>query len=120
MEDTKPNVVREALAQLPDGIDETYEGILLDNSESGQHLLHRILLLIIYSARPVTLAEVAEFAIIKANAKEIDLGDRFDTPERILRFCKSLLVFVAGYVSLAHYTINQEMVHVARPTLDGL
>ncbi|KAH8747334.1 hypothetical protein BGZ57DRAFT_971246 [Hyaloscypha finlandica] len=107
MEDTRPNIVREALAQLPNGIDNTYERILLDNSPSGQQLLRRALLILVYSARPIMLAEMAEFAVIKAGAGEIDPGDRFDSPERILRFCKSLVVTVGNHVSLAHYTVKE-------------
>lgn len=102
--------VREALNSLPTGLDETYSRILmsLDQYQGKQAL--RALKWLIFSERPLELAELAE-------AVAIDPDNKLVYPQDVLEFLPSLVIiyeegsfgrkFVRPLVRLAHFSVQE-------------
>ena len=102
-----------ALEQLPPDLDQTYDNILLSVRPSDHEYLRRALQVIVFSARPMTLDEVAEAVIIEPGMSEIDEDARLQRPEDLLDIGKSIFTQNANgshgamYLELSHYSVKE-------------
>src|SRR5437667_5918261 len=72
----KRSAVLKALRQLPKTLDETYDRILLAIPEEYHHDAQIIFTLLIFSGRPISLAEAAEALAIDLEQKSFDPSNR--------------------------------------------
>lgn len=108
--------IKKALLELPPDLDSTYDDILLRVNETDKLYLKRALQFVAFSARPMTLAEVAEAIIIENDISEVDEDSRLQQPQDLLEIGKSL--FVASYtelydqrtLELSHYSVKEYLV----------
>jgi hypothetical protein len=104
------DALRRTLKALPKSLDETYDRILTSIDEQHCDLAHKVLQWLAFSARPVTLAEVAE-----ALAVDLDHGcmlkpdARLQDPHDILVFCSSLVTISSVAVLSLSYTYSNEL-----------
>ena len=102
-----------ALEQLPPDLDQTYDNILLSVRPSDREYLRRALQVVVFSARPMTLDEVAEAVIIETGISEIDEDARLQRPEDLLDIGKSIFTQNANgshgvtYLELSHYSVKE-------------
>lgn len=98
-----------ALADLPAGIDETYDRMLLSISLENWEQVRRALLILAFSVRPMRIEEVAEFAIISGRSRPFDPGDRLFDPKDIIGLTAGLIVYDETNESLilAHYSVQE-------------
>lgn len=101
--------IRLALGSLPQGVDETYERILLKVPQNAI-LMRRALQLIIYAVRPVTLEEVAEAVVTEVGQDSLDIESRLHKPELLLAICGSLISFNNDTIGLAHYSVQEYLI----------
>ncbi|MCJ1378282.1 hypothetical protein MMC17_001379 [Xylographa soralifera] len=107
------NDVKHALERLPPNLDQTYDHILLSVQPEDRELLRKALQLVVFSARPMQMREVAEAVIIEPGTSKIDEDDRLQRPEDLLDIGKSLFVQnhtkypVAHFLELAHYSVKE-------------
>jgi hypothetical protein len=101
--------VEAALANLPTGIDETYDRMLLGISPDSWQQVRRALLIITFSMRPLQAEEVAEFAVISGKSKPFDPGDRLFDPKDIIGLAAGLIVYdeTTDSLILAHYSVQE-------------
>lgn len=84
--------LRTALKSLPTTLDETYARILDSIDEDKHHYALRLLQWLTFSARPMTLAEVAEAIVVEVNEDpRFDIDSRFVQPTDVLTICSSLV-----------------------------
>lgn len=101
------------MRSLPPTLDQTYDRILNSVKPEDQSLLHRALQLIVFSAGPLDLREIAEAVIITPGIYEIDEDDRLQRPEDILDIGKSLftqspsLPSTSQVFELSHYSVKE-------------
>lgn len=84
-----------------------HEKMLCDVPETCQTELRRALLLICFSKIPVTLAEAAEFAIIKPGSSTHSAADKFGSPEELLFFSGSLFANTSKRLYLSHHSVKE-------------
>ena len=85
-------MIKKAMTSLPKSLDETYERILLNIDELYKEDAHRVLQWLAFSARPVTMAEVAEVLAINFDEGALLSPDqRLSNPHDILVICSSLV-----------------------------
>ena len=107
------NDVKHALGGLPPDLDQTYDNILLSVQPQDQEMLRNALQLVVFSARPLHVREVAEAVIIEPGTSEIDEDDRLQRPEDLLDIGKSLFVQnhtshpTARFLELSHYSVKE-------------
>ena len=105
--------VKIALKQLPPDLDQTYDNILLSVRPSDHEYLRRALRFVVFSARPMTLVEVAEAVIIEPGMSETDEDARLQRPEDLLDIGKSIFTQNANrshgvtYLELSHYSVKE-------------
>lgn len=101
--------IEAALDDLPAGIDETYDRMLLSISRENRGKVRRALLLIAFSARPMRFEEVAEIAVCSVSYRPFDLGNRLFNPMDIIGLAAGLVVYdkVTGSLILAHYSVQE-------------
>lgn len=87
-----PRSLRTALKSLPETLDETYARILCSIDEDKRQFALRLLQWLTFSARPITLAEVAEAIVVDVNEDpRFDMDSRFLQPTDVLTICSSLV-----------------------------
>ena len=59
--------IRQALNELPETLDETYERTLLDFDEENWAYAHRLFQCIVVARRPLSVEELAEFLAFKSD-----------------------------------------------------
>ena len=105
--------VKLALQQLPPNLDQTYDNILLSVRPADHDYLRRVLQLLVFSARPLTLYEAAEAIIVEPGVSEIDEDARLQRPEDLLEIGKSLFVQEVitdcnpRLLELSHYSVKE-------------
>ncbi|KAL9045733.1 MAG: hypothetical protein Q9214_001273 [Letrouitia sp. 1 TL-2023] len=104
--------VKHALGGLPPNLDQTYDKILISVQPEDRELLYKALQLILFSARPLHMREVAEAVIIKPGISEIDEDDRLQKPEDLLDIGKSLFIQRSTtqrtqFLELSHYSVKE-------------
>ena len=101
---------------MPTDISSMYARILNELRTSDDWLIvERVLTLVSYSARPVSLAEVIEFAVLEDEMTTIHAEERFEDFAEILSLISSLINVQHGILTLAHKSVQDFMV-----TLQGL
>lgn len=101
------------MRELPPDLDQTYDNILNSVQIDDRELLRKALQLILFSARPMHMREVAEAVIIKPGISEIDEDDRLQRPEDLLDIGKSLFAQdhtlhpMAHFLELSHYSVKE-------------
>ena len=98
------------LESWPQGIYGMYEKMLGDIPETCQEELPRALLLVCFSKVFVTLAETAEFAVVKSGSWTRSLSDRFGSPEELLLLSGSLFVNSTTRIYLSHHSIQEYLI----------
>lgn len=112
--------LRTALATLPPTLDQTYERILSTLSEAHSEYALRILRWLTFSARPLSVNEIAEaVAIDTERDPAFDRDDVLEDPLDALQICSSLVTITINYnehdepqeiVVLAHYSVREYLV----------
>lgn len=88
----KVDALRRSLKALPKTLDETYERILSNIDQQHSNDAHKVLQWLAFSARPVTLAEVAEaLAVSLDDGCLLEPDERLRDPRDILTVCSSLV-----------------------------
>ncbi|KAJ9149081.1 Zinc finger, ZZ-type [Pleurostoma richardsiae] len=83
--------IKRTLDTLPKTLDETYERILADMFKQSAEKAWAILVWLLFSARPLTLEELAEAAVARPDTIPVDPDDRLIESTEILRICRSLI-----------------------------
>ncbi|KAI4645433.1 uncharacterized protein J4E78_009343 [Alternaria triticimaculans] len=114
-------MLRKSLATLPKTLDQTYDRILTAISEDDRVYTIRILQWLTFSARPLSLREVAEVAAIDvAREPAFDHDEVLVDPLEALKICSSLVTIVVKesiffepgmrIVTLAHYSVQEYLI----------
>jgi hypothetical protein len=110
-------MLRKSLATLPQTLDETYNRILTAISEQDRDFAMRILQWLTFSARPMSVEEIAEVvAIDVAREPAFDRDDVLEDPLEALNICSSLVTLTTNkaeggtesaqrIIALAHYLV---------------
>ena len=102
-----------ALKQLPPDLDQTYDNILLSVRPVDHEYLRRALQFVVFSARPMTMVEVAEAVIVEPGMSELDEDARLQRPEDLLDIGRSIFTQVVNgshggtYLELSHYSVKE-------------
>ena len=105
-----------ALKQLPPDLDQTYDNILLSVRPADHEYLRRALQFVVFSARPMTMVEVAEAVIVEPGMSEVDEDARLQRPEDLLDIGKSIFTQDANrshggtYLELSHYSVKEYLI----------
>ncbi len=88
------NSLRQTLRDLPIGLYETYDRILLNVPEVHQVHVQRALIWLAFSRGPMTLGQVAEAVLVGREQHSMDLGDQFRDVHDLLDLCSSFVCLV--------------------------
>ena len=113
--------LREALESLPKTLDGTYERILCGINETHRDYARKVLYWLTYSARTLSLVEVAEIVAMDPRGEpRFNAENRLLDSEEILETCSSLVsVFTAyrperhdkvRYITLAHFSVKEYLI----------
>lgn len=84
--------MRETLKSLPPTLDATYDRILASIPDEISDIAYAALMLLTYSARPITLQEVAEAMVVDRKRGDFDADeDRLTSCREVLEICGSLV-----------------------------
>jgi hypothetical protein len=115
-------MLRKSLATLPQTLDETYDRILTAIGEQDRDFAMRILQWLTFSARPLSVEEIAEVvAIDVAREPAFDRDDVLEDPLEALNICSSLVTLTTNkangrtesahrIIALAHYSVQEYLV----------
>ncbi|RYN17037.1 hypothetical protein AA0119_g11495 [Alternaria tenuissima] len=115
-------MLRKSLATLPRTLDQTYDRILTAISEEYAEYAMRILQWLTFSARPLSVEEIAEVvAIDVARDPAFDGDEVLEDPLEVLDICSSLVTITTNkadrrlgsaqrIVALAHYSVQEYLV----------
>jgi ankyrin repeat protein len=117
-------MLQRALATLPPTLDQTYDRILAGIDENYSQYAIRILQWLTFSARPLSIDEVAEAVAIDAKRDPaFDRDEVLEDPMEVLNICSSLvtMTMTVDYtyeykglpkevVALAHYSVKEYLV----------
>ena len=106
--------IKQALNVLPQGLEETYEGVLrriTSSNPGGNEELKRIFRWLIGSEYVLNLKELAEAVSINPEDTELDLDGIATDPEDLAAFCSSLVTVDrrrdTPEISFAHYSVEE-------------
>ncbi|KAF9730053.1 ankyrin repeat protein [Paraphaeosphaeria minitans] len=111
-------MLRKSLTTLPKSLDQTYDRILSTIREEDSEYAIRILQWLTFSARPLSVEEIAEIAAIDvARDPVFDRDEVLEDPLEALNICSSLVTITANNaqensrptqktVALAHYSVK--------------
>src|SRR2546421_10427542 len=112
LKDRRVKKVQEVLDAMPEDLYSTYSRILDDlQSSDDWPVVDRILAFVSYSARPVTVAEVAEFVILEDEMTNVQPEERFEDFTEILSLISSLINVQDGNLTLAHKSVQDFLVN---------
>jgi hypothetical protein len=112
-------MLRQSLSTLPPTLDETYDRILSAISKEYSQYAIRILRWLTFSARPLSIEEIAEVVAIDVNCNPAFNRDEvFEDPLEALNICSSLVTITADngnerarpvtqFVRLTHYSVKE-------------
>jgi hypothetical protein len=115
-------MLRKSLATLPRTLDQTYDRILSAISEEHSVYAMRILQWLTFSARPLSVEEIAEvIAIDVAREPAFDGDEVLEDPMEALNICSSLVTITTNkpdgiwipaqrIIALAHYSVQEYLV----------
>ncbi|RCI12325.1 hypothetical protein L249_0689 [Ophiocordyceps polyrhachis-furcata BCC 54312] len=97
--------VRRALGDLPNGLDETYERVLLNTEPSLRHQIKSMLQWLAFSRRLLTLDELAEIFILHPESDVVlDIKERLFEADDVLKYLASLVAVAEIKRDPAHPT----------------
>ncbi|KAH6700698.1 hypothetical protein BKA61DRAFT_529805, partial [Leptodontidium sp. MPI-SDFR-AT-0119] len=107
---------REAMTTLPKSLNHCYDRLMEDIDESNHGIAQKALTWLLFSARPLTLAELAEAIMVKSTEPYFVAAERFDDENCILT------IIPAGFVRLVFddrsrswdYMHSKELVETTR------
>jgi hypothetical protein len=107
--------IRQALNELPETLDETYERTLLDIGEENWEYAHRLFQCIVVARRPLVVEELAEFLAFKSDTGGILTFQRDWRPENprdtVLSTCSSLISMVnvdgSAVMQFSHFSVKE-------------
>ena len=107
--------IRQALDELPDTLDETYERTLLDIDEENWAYAHRLFQCIVVARRPLRVEELAEFLAFKlgtGGSLTFQNDWRPENPrDTVMSTCSSLvaIVYVGGsaVMQFSHFSVKE-------------
>ncbi|USP74830.1 putative multiple ankyrin repeats single kh domain protein [Curvularia clavata] len=111
--------LRKSLATLPQTLDQTYDRILTAISEQDSDFAMRILQWLTFSARPMSVEEIAEVvAIDVAREPAFDRDEVLEDPLEAINICSSLVAITTNnaegrkrptqrIIALAHYSVQE-------------
>ena len=88
------NSLRQTLQDLPIGLYETYDRILLNVPEVHRVHVQRALIWLAFSREPMTLGQVAEAVLVGREQQSMDRGDHFRDVHDLLDLCSSFVCLV--------------------------
>jgi hypothetical protein len=115
-------MLRKSLATLPQTLDQTYDRILSAISDEDYEYAIRILQWLTFSARPLSVEEIAEVvAIDVARDPAFDRDEVLEDPLEALNICSSLVTITTNkaegryrpaqrIIALAHYSVQEYLV----------
>ena len=99
--------IKNALQELPRGLNEIYENILKQISKTDAEVVRRILLWLSFTVLPLTLKELHTAAAVELSLDELDDEACLNSSEDILYMCGSLVsVSEQGHIRLAHLSVR--------------
>ena len=110
-----PLRIRQALDELPEGLDGIYERILQDINKINWKYAHQLLQCVAVAFRPLRVEELAEFLAFDFDARSIPTfraDFRPDNPvDAVLSTCSSLLSVVevegSSFIKFSHYSARE-------------
>ena len=107
--------IREALKDLPDGLDATYDRILQSIHYNYRKQVANTLKWLAFSLRPLVVEELAEIFILDHDRNPpFDEGDRLFRPESVLNHLSSLVtkdpIGEVFWIRLAHFSIKEYLI----------
>ncbi|XP_014553175.1 hypothetical protein COCVIDRAFT_75541, partial [Bipolaris victoriae FI3] len=115
-------MLRKSLAALPQTLDQTYDRILTAISEQDRDFAIRVLQWLTFSARPMSVEEIAEVVAIDVTREPaFDRDEVLEDPLEALNICSSLVTistnkakgwkkYTQRIISLAHYSVQEYLV----------
>ncbi|KAI0435273.1 hypothetical protein F5Y09DRAFT_349521 [Xylaria sp. FL1042] len=118
-----PQDVRNALANLPKTLDETYARIVANIPHRDRPIAARLLQFLCYSERPLTLEEAVDCIAVNISAQRFDPENRIPVPREISGYCSNLVAIgeragvwnhggrkIVTEIRLAHYSVREYFV----------
>ncbi|KAF7972853.1 hypothetical protein HWV62_16884 [Athelia sp. TMB] len=108
------------LNSLPKGLNATYARIF-ERSECPDYL-ERLLQWLVFSERPLTVAELAEVLAVDFNTGDVPFYDpdlQCKIPALIWSICNGLVTEFEGTVKLAHFSVKEYVVRRIRPKAEA-
>ena len=110
-----PSRIRQALDELPESLDGTYERTLQDINEANREFAHRIFQCVAVASRPLRVEELAEFLAFDFDTETIPTfrpGWRpVDPLDALLSTCSSLLAIVkvkgSEVIQFSHFSVKE-------------
>jgi len=109
-----PTVIRHALDELPESLDETYERTLLGIEKEKREFAHRLFQSITVAVRPLRMDELAEILAIHFDTglPRYQAGWRLeDAQEAVLSTCSSLITIVnidgSPIIQFSHFSVKE-------------
>lgn len=116
LRDRRMKKVQDVLRTMPKTIAESYQRILADAEQLDDWaIVERIILFVSFSTRPVTVTEVAEFAILEDDMTNIDPEDRFDLTDALATI-SPMITIRDGAITLAHKSVHDFFAEVSEPS----
>jgi hypothetical protein len=99
--------IRRALNDLPDGLNDTYERILLGVPRHHTDIVHSILQWLSFATSSLTLLELHDAIAINPELDFLDEESQLSSPQDILDLCSSLTTVTdSGTIQLAHASVK--------------
>jgi hypothetical protein len=113
-----PGCIRQALAELPETLDETYRRTLREINNADWEFAHRLFQCVAVASRPLSVKELAEFLAFDFKAGQIPKFQedwRSDDPmDAVLSTCSSLLSVVdvenLPVIQFCHFSVKEFLV----------
>ena len=110
-----PPRIRQALEELPETLDETYERTLLDIDDKNWAYAHRLFQCILVAHHPLRVEELAEFLAFKSERGGSLTFERNWLPENprdtVLSTCSSLIAIVnvdgSPVIQFSHFSVKE-------------
>lgn len=100
--------IRKALNDLPDGLDDTYERILLGVPRHHIDVVRKILQWLSFATAPLTPLELHDAIAIDTELGFLDEESQLSSPRDIFDLCSSLITVTStGTIQLAHASVKE-------------
>ncbi|KAL7926925.1 ankyrin repeat-containing domain protein [Trichoderma austrokoningii] len=116
---SSPRLIREALQDLPLGLDATYDRLLLSLNVNFRSGIISCLKWLAFSNKVLELEQLAEIFILRPRrALVLDESDRLFDPKDVLKYLSSLIVIRVDkrnsqyytYIRLAHFSVKEYLI----------